>query len=69
MIDLILKGGIFIYPIILCSVIALAIFIERLWVLRRSHVIPADFIRHTEELLKKQKISDATFLCQGDGSS
>lgn len=69
MIELILKGGIFIYPIILCSVIALAIFIERLWVLRRSRIIPADFIRHIEDLLKKRKISDAAFLCQGDGSS
>ena len=69
MIDLILKGGPFIYPIILCSVIALGIFLERLWILRRRHIIPSDFIRHIEDLLKKQKIADAIFLCQSDGSS
>ena len=69
MIDLILKGGIFIHPIIFCSIIALAIFLERLWVLRRKNVIPEEFIKNVEELLRKQKISDATFLCQGHTSS
>ncbi len=68
-IDLIIKGGVFIYPIFLCSIIALAVFLERLWVLRRKHIIPAEFIRHVEELVKKRKISDAIFLCQGDPSS
>ena len=69
MIELILKGGIFMYPIILCSIIALAVFLERLWVLRRKHIIPGEFIRQVEELLKRQKISEAVFLCQGDRSS
>lgn len=69
MIDLIIKGGVFIYPIILCSVIALGVFLERLWVLRRRRIIPAEFIRSVEELLKKRKFSDALFLCQGDSSS
>ncbi|MBU2497970.1 MAG: MotA/TolQ/ExbB proton channel family protein [Proteobacteria bacterium] len=67
--DFVVRGGIFIYPIILCSIIALAVFLERLWVLRRKHILPAEFIRNVEELLKKQKISDAMFLCQGDLSS
>jgi len=67
--DLVVRGGIFIHPIILCSIIALAVFLERLWILRRKNIIPAEFIRNVEELLKKQKISDAIFLCQGDPSS
>ncbi len=69
MIELIFKGGVFIYPIILCSIIALAVFLERLWILRRCHIIPKDFVHNVEELLKKQKISDAIFLCEGDTSS
>jgi biopolymer transport protein ExbB len=69
MLDLIAKGGIVMYPILLCSVITLAIFIERLWVLRRKNIVPADFIRNVEELLGKQKISDAVFLCQSHSSS
>jgi biopolymer transport protein ExbB len=69
MFDLIVKGGIFMYPIIFCSIVALAVFFERLWVLRRKHIIPEDFIRNVEDLLKKQKISEAIFLCQSDVSS
>jgi len=69
MIDLIVKGGIFMYPIIFCSIAALAVFLERLWVLRRKHIIPEKFIRHVEALLKNQKISEAISLCQSDSSS
>jgi len=57
------------YPIILCSIIALAVFIERLWALRRKQVIPPEFINQIEEKVKKGKISEAVFLCQNDGSS
>ena len=34
------KGGILMYPILLCSVISVAIFLERLWALRPSRVAP-----------------------------
>ena len=69
MFDLIVKGGIFMYPIIFCSIVALAIFLERLWVLRRKNIIPQDFVNNVEGLLNKQKISEAVFLCQNDMSS
>jgi biopolymer transport protein ExbB len=69
MINYVVKGGVFMYPIILCSIIALAVFLERLWTLRRRQIIPLEFIRQVEELLKKQKLSEAIFLCQSDMSS
>jgi biopolymer transport protein ExbB len=69
LIELIIKGGVFMYPIIVCSIVALGIFLERLWALRRKNIIPGDFIRNVEELLKGQKISEAVFLCKGDTSS
>jgi biopolymer transport protein ExbB len=69
LIDLIVKGGVFMYPIIFCSIIALAVFLERLWVLRRKHILPDEFIRSVGELLRQQKVSEALFLCQGDTSS
>lgn len=69
MIDLVLKGGVFMYPIILCSIVAVAVFLERLWALRRKQIIPESFIRNVKELLKKQKISEAIYLCQSDMSS
>ena len=61
MIDFLVKGGIFMYPIILCSIVALAVFFERLWVLRRNHILPEEFIRNVKELLQKQKIAEAVF--------
>jgi biopolymer transport protein ExbB len=67
--DLISKGGVVMYPIILCSIIALGVFLERLWVLRRKNIIPGEFIRNVEEQVKNQKISEAISLCQGDQSS
>lgn len=57
------------YPIILCSVITFAIFIERMWMLRRKNILPVEFIHNVEDLLGKQKISDAAFFCQSDSSS
>jgi biopolymer transport protein ExbB len=68
MITLFVKGGIFMYPILFCSILALAVFLERLWFLRRKNVIPDEFIGHVEEMLKKRKISEAVFLCQNDAS-
>ena len=69
MIDLMVKGGIVMYPIAICSVIALAVFLERLYVLRRNSVIPGEFVHNVQEQVKKNNIPEAIFLCQGDGSS
>lgn len=69
MIDLIVKGGISMYPIILCSIIALAVFIERLWTLRRNKIIPPEFISQIEEKVRAHRISEAVYLCQNDNSS
>jgi biopolymer transport protein ExbB len=69
MIELIIKGGIFMYPIIFCSIVALAVFLERLWVLRRDHIIPEGFIRKIEQLLKNKNLFDAFSLCKNDPSS
>ena len=57
------------YPIILCSVIGLSVFIDRLWTLRRSKIIPPEFVNQIEEKVKAHKISEAIYLCQDDNSS
>lgn len=43
-IDLFFKGGFFMYPLAACSVLAVAIIIERFLALRRSQVIPRRFM-------------------------
>jgi biopolymer transport protein ExbB len=69
MIEFFVRGGVFMYPILFCSIVALAVFLERLWVLRRDHIIPEGFMRNVEQLLKSQELSEASALCQNDASS
>ena len=57
------------YPIILCSVIALAIFFERLWILRKKTVIPEDLVSKVEDRLKKRNIPAALEICEKSNSS
>lgn len=64
MIDLIVKGGVFMIPIILCSIIALAIFLERLWVFRHNRILPDRLIHEVGNLLTEKKIAEALSLCQ-----
>ena len=42
MFEIVKAGGIVMVPIILCSIVALAIILERLWTLREARVVPAE---------------------------
>lgn len=64
MVDYFIKGGFFMIPILLCSILSLSIFLEKLWVLRKKRVIPPVFIVQIEHLLRSEKISDAIDLCK-----
>ncbi len=48
MLETLIAGGPVMIPIALCSVVALAVFLERLWALRRDQVLPRAY---TVELL------------------
>ncbi len=69
MYQLFLKGGILMYPIALCSIVALGIFLERIWVLRRGKVLPRDFLIEVEDLVIRRKLPEAITLCKRDNSS
>jgi biopolymer transport protein ExbB len=69
MIEYFIKGGIFMYPILLCSIIALAIFFERLWSLRRDRVAPPGLIDDLETLVARGNISEALKRCDSNDSS
>lgn len=64
MYDFIAKGGVLVLPIIASSIIALGFFLERLWSLKRSRIIPDGFVDRIESLIKDQRLSDALLLCQ-----
>jgi len=67
--DLIVRGGWLMYPIFLCSVIALGFFIERLFKLRRTRVLPRDLVQNVGDLIARRKYADAIYLCQGHPSA
>ena len=64
MLDYIIKGGVMMLPLLLCSVLALGIVLERLWSLRRKRVLRYNLLQRLEELLREQKIPEATTLCK-----
>jgi biopolymer transport protein ExbB len=64
MYEYILKGGILMFPIIACSVIALAVVLERVWALRGRRVMPREIIQRAEELVKRDHVEEAIALCR-----
>lgn len=67
--DFYMKGGFFMHPILLCSIISLAVFMERLWSFRRSRVIPESFLPKVEKFVREGKLNEAVGLCKLDNSS
>ena len=67
--DFYMKGGVFMHPILLCSVLSLAIFMERLWSLRRKRVMPESLLPKVERLVREGRLPDAISAVKGDDSS
>lgn len=63
------KGGPVMWPILVCSVVALAIFLERILSLRRDKVIPKNLALTIDELISQKKFSEAEILCKQNQSS
>ncbi len=57
------EGGVVMYPILLASVLALAIFLERLYALRRSKVVPEGFVGELENFEKSGETGVLLSLC------
>ncbi len=58
------KGGFMMWPILLCSILAVAIFIERFFNLRRSNVIHPRFILEVKEHWEKRDFAQALKVCR-----
>jgi biopolymer transport protein ExbB len=46
------------WPIILCSIVATAIILERLWTLQDKRVLPPDLTRKVEQLIDANQVND-----------
>ncbi|MCB9674596.1 MAG: MotA/TolQ/ExbB proton channel family protein [Alphaproteobacteria bacterium] len=64
MIETLVAGGPVMIPIGLCSLVAVAVFLERLWALRRGRVVPTAFCVELLELVKQGRFDDAQTLCR-----
>lgn len=67
--ELIQKGGVLMYPIIFLSVLALAIFLERLITLRSAKYAPKDFLDRLIETLAKRETETAATMCKENKSA
>jgi biopolymer transport protein ExbB len=67
--DLFHRGGMAMYPILLCSIAAVTVFVERLWSLRRSKLIPEGFVRAFREHIDQKMPAEAAELCDAHAAS
>ena len=67
--DLIRSGGWVMYPLILTSLVALSLTLERLWALRREKVMPRPFLASISGLLDRRQYDQVAFLSSGGDSA
>ncbi len=61
--DVIFDGGVLMWPILACSIVALAITIERFWSLRRASIDTRDFMDTMRTILRQNRFQDAIDVC------
>ncbi len=66
--DLATKGGVMMIPIALCSLVVVAVVLERLAVLRFRRVVPRDFERDLHAAMKDSGHDEALSVCKKHGS-
>jgi biopolymer transport protein ExbB len=66
--DWIVQGGIMMIPIILCSIIALAIILERAFTLRQLRLEAGRFFGAIRRIVGAQKITEALIICENSKS-
>ena len=64
MYEFLAKGGILMIPLLLCSVISVTVFLERLWALTRGRVAPAAFLERLLPVFAAGKFEEARLICQ-----
>ena len=69
MLETIMRGGFMMVPIILGSVFALAIIIERFWTLQRSRIFPDPFLIRMDEMMKSGRKAEALSACRENEST
>lgn len=68
MLEIVKSGGWVMLPIIICSVVAAAIIVERLWTLQQSRVLPRNLTRQVWDWVSKNQLSPAQIKSLHDSS-
>jgi biopolymer transport protein ExbB len=55
--ELVRAGGPFMWPIIVCSIAAVGILLERLWTLQRKRVLPEELIKKVSQLAEAGQVN------------
>jgi len=55
--ELVRAGGPFMWPIIVCSIAAVGILLERLWTLQRKRVLPQELIKKISQLAETNQVN------------
>lgn len=63
------QGGALMWGILAASIVGAAVFMERLWSLQRSRVLPRDFVDRIRGLVGRRMTSEALVLCEENRSS
>jgi len=58
MFEIVMAGGIVMVPILLCSILAVAITLERLWTLREQRVVPTELTDKVWQWVENRALSD-----------
>jgi len=62
------KGGFFIYPILICSIVALSIFLKRLYLTRKVNIFTPGFLAKLENYISEGNFDNGIVFCEKDGS-
>src|SRR5437764_14050947 len=65
MIDYIQKGGLLMWPILVCSILAIAVFAERLFYLHRATIHVGEFLQGLSNLIQRRNFAEALHECAG----
>ncbi|HXX41448.1 MAG TPA: MotA/TolQ/ExbB proton channel family protein [Chthoniobacterales bacterium] len=59
MIDYIQKGGLLMWPILVCSIVAMAVFAERFFYLHRATIHVGEFLKGLSNLIQRRNFAEA----------
>ena len=68
MLELVKSGGWLMLPIIICSIVALAIIAERFWTLQKNKVAPEHLVARIYQLIKNNQLNTSAIVALGESS-